>query len=149
MKTRTPLLVCLLVTALPNLVSCGGEHKDDHDTDASGTREADADHEGPHGGHLVKLGSAGHLEFLHDPKTGMATLYLTGPNATAPLTPDAPPTLKLVTPDGQRVLNLTEAAPGTFTATDAVLRVDHLEGRIAVTIAGVPFNPDLEETHHH
>lgn len=30
----------------------------------------------PHGGTLVKLGTAGHLEFVHDPSSGLLTAYI-------------------------------------------------------------------------
>ena len=115
-------------------------HEDDHDDDhhAGG---------GAHGGRLVDLGSTGHVEVVHDHDASTVTLYFTGPDAKASLAVDSPPEIKLVTPEGPKVIATTASPDVTdsskFQATDSALAAEKIDGRISVIIGGTTFQPDL------
>lgn len=44
--------------------------------EASTLKEPETASSAPHGGTLVKLGTAGHLELVHDPSSGLLTAYI-------------------------------------------------------------------------
>lgn len=65
----------------------------------------------PHGGLLVKLGTKGHLEFVHDPSSGLLTAYVLDATGTAVMrVPAKTITLEVTAPSGTSaplVLNST------------------------------------------
>ena len=137
-------LVFVLLMSTGFFVSCS---KEDHTKEQNSSSHED----GPHGGHLVELGSAGHLELIHSHEKGTVHAYITGPDPKQPLNLEKPPELKIITKDGQKVVAMKPkgALPAAeFEASDEAFKVEHLEGRIAITIGEKTFNPDLEETHH-
>ena len=137
------------------LIAGCGENSDQGDraSEATGGHAAHPD-EGPHGGLLLELGSAAHMEFVHDVKTKTVTVYLTGGDAMSPLPIAKPPQLKLATAQGPMVLSMQPVGGASgksaqFALTHAALGSDELEGRISIEINGKVYNPDLGKVHHH
>jgi hypothetical protein len=137
------------------LIAGCGEDSDqgDRDCEATGGHAAHPD-EGPHGGLLLELGSAAHMEFVHEVKTRTVTVYLTGGDARSPLPISKQPQLKLVTAQGPLVLSMRSVGGASgksaqFALTHAALGSEALEGRISIEVNGKLYNPDLEEVHHH
>ena len=79
MRDLTILLTLALTLAAP---SCSEEP----DADAGGGGHT---HVGPHGGDVDHLGSAGHVEIVHDAFEGTLSIWVTGPDAKTALAPDA------------------------------------------------------------
>lgn len=102
----------------------------------------------PHGGRLVKLGDAAHLEFVHDPSSGTLTAYVLNAAGTAVMrVPAKDVAVTVTTPSGAKVpVVLTSTANGLtgdtvgnssqFTGTAAALKgVESFT--VAVTSAAV------------
>lgn len=68
----------------------------------------------PHGGTLVKLGTAGHLELVHDPSSGLLTAYILDAAGRAVMRIPAKAITLEVTPAGgaATTLSLTSTANG-------------------------------------
>lgn len=144
--TLFPIAIASLV-----LAGCGG---DDHDHPHTPAGSGGGHAHGPHGGHLLELGDAGHLEWVHDAAAGSVRLHLTGPDAKSPLVVARPPEIKLQTKEGLKVVAAVPVGGSSegaseYTAVDPALRTEHPEGRITIEIGGKVFNPDLELTHDH
>ena len=142
-----PTFVTLVALGLFGLLSVACEH--DHDQEHS-TEDEDHHETGtPHHGQLVDLGSAGHVEIVHEHEAGTVTLHFTGPDAEAALAVDSAPEIKLMTNDGPRVLTTqaSEGSSSTFVVTDEALHAESLDGRLSVVIGGQTFQPDLHHDH--
>lgn len=147
----------MIRTALTVLVAaafgaCSGDH--DHDQKpAAGAHAGEAHAHGPHGGHVLELGSAHavHLEVVHDDSTGTLTIYVLGTDAKTALAATKPPELKLNTSSGPKVLatKAKDASNTVFTVTDDALKGKEPEGRISIEVDGKTYNPDLEHHHGH
>lgn len=145
----SPILAFLAISMLP---ACT------HDTSpgAGGPGDGAKAHadEGAHGGELVELGTAAHLEFVRKEATGEVTLYITGPDGKAPLAIADAPEIKLATDAGPKVITTTAAkgADGKaseFTAKDDALKAHEVAGRVSVKVGGKLFNPEIHEVHEH
>ncbi|MCA9319953.1 MAG: hypothetical protein KDB53_04425, partial [Planctomycetes bacterium] len=145
MTDKSAIILAFIITGC-SILGCQGEKPDsDPISSAPAVTDQHGSH-GPHGGTLLELGTAAHLEYLHDATKGRVTLYFTGSDAKSPLDPDQPPTLVLSAEGGPVVVRLeASTAAATYAASHDALRSDHPEGRISVTIAGKTYNPDLEQ----
>lgn len=138
-------LLCVYLCA-----GCGGDvhDHDGHDHGGEGHGEEGHNHEvGPNGGELYELGDhEGHMELVRDADTGALTLNLFQEDNETGLVVARAPELKLVTPEGPKLL-VTEAVGGTdegasvFAVTD--LGELALEGRVSVYVGEKTFNPEL------
>lgn len=114
--------------------SAPAKHKQEDQGHAHGT--------GPHNGVIVHVGEgAGHVEFLHDPETGKIDLYVLGDDSKTPGRFSNPPALNLKTPGGPiqvpcQPMDAAQDGASHFEAVHAVLRSEHLDGQIAISIAG-------------
>lgn len=145
-----------ILMALPLALSGCGDGHAGHDhgdqTKEKGGAHAHAP-DGPHGGHLIELGTVAHLEMVHDTAAGKVTAYFFGADGESVLAIPGAPELKLVTHDGPKVLRMEPVASSDgkaseFSVVDHVLEHEHLEGRITVEIEGQTYNPDLEAGAH-
>ena len=150
---RTTLSI-LMASALVLLASGCGKGDEDHDHAAHGdSGHSEHSDEGSHGGHLVELGSAAHLEFVHDSEAGTVTIFLTGPDGKTPLVIPKAPILKLQTAQGQKILPTSptsgSGAASSFSLSDAALKSEELSGRLATEIEGKTYNSLLKDLHDH
>jgi len=138
------------------LVACSGEEPKENGGSTGGTTGAATGahgHEGPHGGHVLEVGShVAHLEVIHDDDSGKMTIYVLGEDLKTPLALAAAPQIKLSTNDGPKVVttrpqDANGGKSSVFSATDAALK-GHLHGRISVEIGGKTYNPELEHEDH-
>lgn len=138
---------CVLWSTLLLLPACGG------DTGEGGSAPPRADsphpHRAMHGGIVIALsGDRAQVEFVHDAATGTVQLFVTTADGQTPLQLSEPPVLKLLTDRGPQALPAIAAAGGAgpssrFTCRAAALGATTLRGRIALTIDGKPYNPDI------
>ena len=119
--------------------------------------------EGPHGGHLIELGTEEyHVDLLHDENTHTVTIHLLdGPAKQTVAVPLAEITLQLFQ-DGQFVKYALKAVQGPgdpagaasqFEIVDAALcdalcHGDTTGGRLQVTINGKPYTGTIEHHEH-
>ena len=120
---------------------------------AAADPEASTAHQhGQNGGHVLPLGTSAQVEFVHRVARGEVRVFVLGTDGKTPLPiPDAP-VLKLATPSGPRLLTLTPEGPlpaASFRGSDPLFEAEHLEGVLAITVAGLPFSKDLEGFHDH
>jgi hypothetical protein len=115
---------------------------------------------GPHGGHLVELGTEEyHAEILHD---GEAVIYLLDGNAQKTVAIDAPDVVVNVSHDGESEQFHLAASPeagepagkaSRFISKDAELISDLQEGhadvQLVVTVNGMQVRGTLEHDHEH
>jgi hypothetical protein len=114
------------------------------------------EHKAPHGGEIIELGSEeGHIEVKHEDDAGKITLWIYGPSLEKPVFV-VKPTLTLQAKDGSTAdvpLTAADAKPDgtghTWTAEHPNLKVEPLEGRVQVTIAGKQYQPRLADDHKH
>jgi hypothetical protein len=140
----------------------GDNHAHDHDHEHGHDHAAGHPEEGPHHGHLIKLGEEEyHAELTHDDATQTITLYLLGADAkTAVAIADAEILLNLVT-EGQPLQLKLAAAPqasdptgesSRFTIIDAAglasLEAPATTGRLNVTIADTPYSGTVQHHEH-
>lgn len=143
----------MIRTALTVLVAAAfGACSRDHDQKSdAGAQAGEAHAHGPHGGHVLELGSAhaAHLEVVHDDRAGTLTIYVLGADSKTALAASKPPELKLNTSSGPKVLATKpkDTSNTVFTVTDDALKGKEPEGRISIEVDGKTYNPDLEHNH--
>ena len=86
--------------------------------DASTLKEAEPT--APHGGSVVALGAAAHLEFVHDPATGLLTAYVLDKAGTAVMRIPAKSIAVEVTPAGGKPVALSLASTANGLTGDTV-----------------------------
>jgi hypothetical protein len=152
MRNQIPIVLTFL--AVSTLLACGNDaSSSDKGKNPAGDATAHS-HEGAHGGGLVELGTAAHLEFVRKEATGEVTLYVTGPDGKSPLAIVDAPEIKLATAAGQKVLTTTPSNPvdgkaSEFTAKDDALKAHQIGGRVSITVGGKLFNPQIVADHDH
>lgn len=114
------------------------------------------EHKAPHGGVLLEVGEeVAHLELVHDPKEGTATIYLLDGKAEKAVAIKDAPKLNLMTADGAKQVVTKAVEPdkeglaSQFVAKDDALKADPLKGRIAITIGDKKYNVDIKEPDEH
>ncbi|MEE9392494.1 MAG: hypothetical protein V3W41_08310 [Planctomycetota bacterium] len=151
-NTTTTILIAVGFTLSMLLTACGDKASDADNKADPATADAHAHDHGANGGHLIELGTAGHLEILHDLKAGTIALYLTGPDAETPVTIAKPPVLKLVTADGPKILQTLAAnASGEsaeFHVKADILKTEPENMRVSLEFQGKTYNPSLGDHDH-
>jgi hypothetical protein len=106
---------------------------------------------GPHGGHLVELGTQhqAHLEVAHDAAAGTMRIWVLAGDAKTALAATRTPEVKLTTASGPKLLptKAEDATNAAFAVTDDALKGGEPKGRITVEIDGKVYNPDLPDAH--
>lgn len=74
----------------------------------------------PHGGSVVALGTAGHLEFVHDPSSGLLTAYVLDAAGTTVTRIPAKAITVEVTPAGGKAVTVTLASTANGLTGDTV-----------------------------
>lgn len=74
----------------------------------------------PHGGTVLKLGTVAHLEFVHDPSSGMLTAYVLDAAGTATMRSPAKAIAVEVTPTGGAKVSLSLASTANGLTGDVV-----------------------------
>ncbi|MCE9581545.1 MAG: hypothetical protein K8T20_03410 [Planctomycetes bacterium] len=118
----------------------------------AGDEKKEEEHKAPHGGVLLEVGAeVAHLELVHDPKEGKATIYILDGKAEKPVAIKVAPKVNLMTDDGAKQLVATAVEPdkdglaSQFEAKDDSLKADPLKGRIAVVIGDKKYNVEIQE----
>ncbi|MEM7262085.1 MAG: hypothetical protein AAF488_08845 [Planctomycetota bacterium] len=143
-QTLTLLTVCGLLFS----IGCTAESPsgDGHD-------HGHSHGEPQHGGMLIEVeGEAGHLELVHDATSGLATLYVTGPDAKTAMV-IAAPELKVTSAEGPVVIPMTavgekDGMASQFKASHDALKKEPIDGRVSLKIGDKSYNPVIEESHH-
>jgi len=119
--------------------------------------------EGPHGGHLIELGSEEyHAELLHDENTHTVTIHLLDGAAKQPVAVALPEVTVQLHQDGQFVKYALKAVQGEGDAAgaasqfeivdaalcDALCHEDEVRGRLQLTIQGKPYTGVIEHSSH-
>ena len=143
---KTTLTLLALCGSLLCAIGCTSESH-------SGDGHDHAHHEAQHGGMLIEVGGeVAHLEFVHDAKSGSATLYVTGPDAKTPMA-IAAPELKVTSAEGPVVIPTTavgekDGMASQFTASHDALKKEPVDGRVSFKIGDKAYNPVIEASHH-
>ena len=139
------LTLFVLVIAIPTFLLAEDGHDHDHATIKAS-----------HGGRIIEVGDeVAHLEWVHDPKTGKATIYvMDGKGKTLGLADairlNLPATKKTEkTQVVTRALNLKEGKASTFDAENAALKNEHLEGKISIKIKDKKYSANIPHDHDH
>ncbi len=149
------LVAAFLFAACGN--SAGGEGGDSASPDAGGQGHA---HEvGAHGGEVLDLGDGqAHVELVINDADQRVDLYLMGSDGRTAVEATVAPAVNVHTAAGPKQIATTPADGSTpashFTATDPAFGDHHLEGQLAITIAGkqyfallVPHEHEAEHAH--
>lgn len=105
----------------------------------------------PHGGILLEMGEEqGHLELIHDPKSGKLSIYvLDGKARNSVMIKDAPKVeLKTASEAKQIILKATDSKDGKasqFEASDDALKTPTLKGKIVLIYKEKPYELDMEK----
>lgn len=137
----------LLFALAPFVTGCG---KSDVPAKPATPAPPAHDHKAPHGGVILELGDAqGHVEVVHEPKTGSVVVYVYGKNLQTPVAVETP-TLLVMGKSGAEEVKPTavganaDGISSQWTAIDARLMAEPLVGRIRVKIAGTTHQSSLE-----
>jgi len=131
-------------------------------TDGHGPEEEAHVHadEGPHGGHLIELGSEYRAELLHDENTDVVTVHVLDQAAKESVLPAQSEVTFQLLRDGQFVQYTLKGVPGEaegkaseFTVVDASLsealaHEEEVRGRLHVTIEGNQLTGMIEHEGH-
>ncbi len=160
--TRTFFISFSLLFAAALLLGCGAGKKaasggkGKNDPTAGAGEEGHGHSEEPqHGGALLEVGAhVAHLEFVHDPKEGSATVYISGADVKTPLAIADAPKINLQSDAGPKSLQTVavdakDGKASQFSVTDEALKSDPLKGVIVITIDGKAYRPDIKEGHDH
>ncbi|MCA9565765.1 MAG: hypothetical protein KC561_19845 [Myxococcales bacterium] len=163
----SPALLVIAALLLPPAVGCdstppppvdGDVHDDHSDHDHSGHDHA-AEHEGPHGGHVIELGRehAYHAELIEDEQAQTVTVYMLDKDLKELAVDNAPIVMNL-TVDGQAQtfeLTATNAidgkSPSFASSGPELFQAIHehgASGKLRVTIDGTPYSGAVEHHHH-
>lgn len=152
MRPHRRLDLALALFAALAFSACGDK---DEKKPAAGGGEAAHEHKAPHGGEVLELGNEeGHIEVLHDQAAGTMTLHIYGTSLEKPVYVKAP-VLNLQTKAGPVDVPLTaaDAKPDgtahTWKAQHDGFKVEPLEGRLRVEIAGKTFQTKSLEPEGH
>jgi len=159
--------VVLALVALAGLNGCGGSESSEHRETASSApaahgHESGHDHEAPHGGHVVDLGSGKyHAELTHDDATHNVGVYILDGTAKNTMPIDAPSVTINCIAGGQPAQFVLPAAPqvndppGTAShfglASEALCDAwdaPHAAARLNVLIDGRPYVGNIEAHDH-
>lgn len=142
-----------------------GEHGHDHGHDHA-HHHHDHGETGPHGGHLLELGSGKyHAEWVHDDPSEQedaknVTVYILGEDAKTEVPIDAEQITINVTGGKEpkqyqlAAVNAVDGKASQFAIDDPALVVDlgmageGVEARLNVKIEGTPYNAAIEHHHH-
>ena len=146
-----PLLLTAALAALVLSSACG-----DRESPPKSDKEPATSHEGPHGGHLLPLGSVGQLEVEQDEAAKTMTIWILGKDGKTPMPIAKAPELKLSTADGPKVLKSEavdlarareDGKSSVYRVTGEELKEHDLDGRISVEVDGKVYNPTLVHKH--
>ena len=99
----------------------------------------------PHGGTLVKLGTSGHLELVHDPSSGLLTAYILDAAGTAVMRIPARTITLAVTPAGGTLIELTLTSTANGLTGDTVGNSSQFGGTNAALKGVMAFTGVIKE----
>jgi len=105
-----------------------------------------------HGGRILDVGKAAHLEYVHDAKTGKITIYVLDGEGTKALGLADAIRINVSTGKVQVVmsaLNLKDGKSSTFEAQNDVLKNEHLEGKLSIKIDDKKYSVAIPHDHAH
>jgi phage baseplate assembly protein gpV len=149
MRVRSALLSLIPLLAL---TACGDKDKNGK---APENAEKAHEHVAPHGGELLELGDEqGHVELVHDDEAGKITMYIYGSETSKPISVEKP-SVTIQQKDGTAI-ELTMVAQDakadgtahTWVGEHAAVKVEPLDGRVRLKIAGKQYQSPLEPPDH-